>query len=71
MLVGAVYNWIVERNVEDYRPSGHQIILSAGALALQLYAAYLGGELVYRYGVGVQCMGKGAEETTKREEKKQ
>lgn len=50
----------MERNksFEDYRPEGHQILLSAGGLALTFYAAYIGGGLVYEHGVGVQRMGR-------------
>jgi len=63
-VVGAVYNWLMERHRphEDYRPYGHQIVLSGGALVMAMYAAYLGGGLVYTHGVGVQRMGAGAEE---------
>lgn len=65
--MGAVYNWLMERNRahEDYRPYGHQIVLSAGAIGLTLFAAYLGGGLVYKHGVGVQRMGDGLEEKKK------
>jgi uncharacterized membrane protein len=54
----------MERNrpYEDYRPYGHQILLSGASLAMTLYAAYLGGGLVYKHGVGVQRMGDGLEE---------
>lgn len=58
------------RGFEDYRPRGHQILLSAGGLALTLYAAYLGGGLVYENGVGVQRMGKAKAEKDKAEQKK-
>jgi uncharacterized membrane protein len=61
VIVSAIYNWFVDRNVVDFKPAGHQIILSAGALFLAFYAAYLGGGLVYTRGVGVQRMGTGAE----------
>lgn len=59
----AVYNWLMERNrgFEDYRPYGHQILASGAALGITLYAAYLGGGLVYEHGVGVQRMGTGKE----------
>jgi len=59
----AVYNWLMERHrpFEDYRPYGHQILLSGAALGLTMYAAYLGGALVYEHGVGVQRMGHGKE----------
>jgi len=54
----------MERNRphENYRPYPHQIALSAGALMMTFYAAYLGGSLVYEHSVGVQRMGAGAEE---------
>jgi uncharacterized membrane protein len=54
----------MERNRphEDYRPYPHQIALSASALVMTMYAAYLGGSLVYKHSVGVQRMGSGADE---------
>ncbi|KAG0645256.1 hypothetical protein D0Z07_8820 [Hyphodiscus hymeniophilus] len=61
VVFGAVYNWLMERNVPDFKPAGHQVIMSVGALALAFYAAYMGGELVYKHGVGVQRQGEGAE----------
>jgi len=61
VVVGAVYNWLMERNVPDFKPAGHQVIMSAGALGLAFYAAYLGGDMVYKQGVGVQRQGEGAE----------
>lgn len=51
----------MERNVPDFKPAGHQVIMSAGALGLAFYAAYLGGDMVYKHGVGVQRQGEGAE----------
>lgn len=53
----------MERNhpLQDYRPAGHQVLLSGVALGLTFYAAYLGGGLVYEHGVGVQRMGLGKE----------
>lgn len=61
----------MERNRphEDYRPYGHQILLSAVAMGLTMFAAYLGGSLVYKHGVGVQRMGDGLEEKKKAEKK--
>lgn len=63
-VVGAIYNWLMERHRphEDYRPYPHQIPLSAGAILATSYAAYLGGSLVYKHAVGVQRMGDGAAE---------
>jgi len=64
---GAIYHWLMERDRphEDYRPYRHQLVLSAGALVMTLYAAYLGGSLIYTHGVGVQRMGTGEEEKKK------
>lgn len=64
ILGGAVYHWTREhdRPHEDYRPYGHQVMLSAGAFVMLLYSGYLGGTLVYKHGVGVQRQGEGAEE---------
>lgn len=61
-MAGAVYNWLMERNVEDFKPAGHQVLMSMSALLIAFYAAYLEGGLVYSRGVGVQRMGTGAEE---------
>ncbi|KAE9374036.1 hypothetical protein N431DRAFT_404522 [Stipitochalara longipes BDJ] len=60
VVAGAVYNWLQERNVPDFRPAGHQIVMSAALMAVQMYAAYLGGDLIYAHGVGVQRMGEAA-----------
>ena len=35
--------------------------MSVIALTTQFYAAYLGGDLIYTHGVGVQRQGEGAE----------
>ncbi|GAA5909041.1 hypothetical protein JCM6882_004976, partial [Rhodosporidiobolus microsporus] len=43
-------------------------VLAALALPLFFYSAYLGGSLVYEYGVGVQRQGEG-KEVKEREEK--
>jgi uncharacterized membrane protein len=55
-----VFHWLKERNVPDFQPAGHQVVLSAILVAVQMYAAYLGGDLIYTHGVGVQRMGEGA-----------
>jgi len=60
VVAGAVYNWLRERNATDFRPAGHQVVMSAILMAVQMYAAYLGGDLIYTHGVGVQRMGEGA-----------
>jgi len=58
LVVGAIYNWLMEvgRSFEDYRPYGHQVLLSAGAMGVVLGLAvtgYLGGSVVYGNGRGV------------------
>ncbi|KAH8758085.1 hypothetical protein BGZ57DRAFT_527717 [Hyaloscypha finlandica] len=60
VVAGAVFNWLQERNVADFRPAGYQVVMSAILMAVQMYAAYLGGELIYAHGVGVQRMGEAA-----------
>jgi len=72
VVFGAIYHWLMERHRphEDYAPYLHQILLSGGALVMSLYAAYLGGSLIYKHGVGVQRMGAGAEEKTTEMRKK-
>jgi len=60
VVAGAVANWLLERNVPDFRPGGGQVIMSAVLMAVQIYAAYLGGDLIYTHGVGVQRQGEGA-----------
>jgi len=60
VIAGAIYNWLQERNVPEFRPAGHQVVLSAVLMAVQMYAAYLGGDLIYAHGVSVQRMGEAA-----------
>jgi len=57
---GAILNWLLERNRPDFEPSGYQVAMSVGLTAVQFYAAYLGGDLIYTHGVGVQRQGEGA-----------
>ncbi|KAE8441597.1 hypothetical protein EG329_004646 [Mollisiaceae sp. DMI_Dod_QoI] len=60
VIAGAVFNWLQQRNAPDFRPAGYQVLVNAVLTAIQMYAAYLGGDLVYTHGVGVQRMGEGA-----------
>ncbi|KAI9846374.1 MAG: hypothetical protein M1830_007454, partial [Pleopsidium flavum] len=41
-------------------PSGMNVILSALMLPSLMFSAYLGGAMVYKYGVGVMRMGEAA-----------
>ncbi|KAF2276745.1 uncharacterized protein EI97DRAFT_320039 [Westerdykella ornata] len=53
-VVGALWNWWTRRDVEGYTPSDTNVFLSGVvALPVTVYAAYLGGHLVYQYGMGV------------------
>ncbi|GJN89537.1 hypothetical protein Rhopal_002524-T1 [Rhodotorula paludigena] len=53
----AGYNWWVRRKSSDLILPTTNALLSALAIPLFLYSAYLGGSLVYKYGVGVQRQG--------------
>ncbi|GAA5933673.1 hypothetical protein JCM3775_003768 [Rhodotorula graminis] len=66
----AAYNWWVRRQDKDLLLPYTNALLSAAALPLFLYSAYLGGSLVYKYGVGVQRQGAAAD-VKERQEKEQ
>ncbi|OCL14588.1 hypothetical protein AOQ84DRAFT_21549 [Glonium stellatum] len=53
-LFALAYNWWTRRAMNDFAPSTTNLMIS-GMLALPVstYAAYLGGSLVYDYGMGV------------------
>lgn len=57
-LLTSVYNWWTRRNVPGYQPSGLNVVLSAAMLPSLMFSAYLGGSMVYKYGVGVMRMGE-------------
>ncbi|GAA5859711.1 hypothetical protein JCM8547_006994 [Rhodosporidiobolus lusitaniae] len=57
----AGYNWWVRRKSADLILPRTNALLAAIALPLFFYSAYLGGSLVYEYGVGVQRQGEAAE----------
>lgn len=46
-------SWLLRRDNVDFIPDGLALILSFLATALALITAWIGGELVYRLGVGV------------------
>jgi uncharacterized membrane protein len=54
---GAIFNWWSRRNENAFTPSTTNVAISAGAIPLSIGAAYLGGSLIYKYGMGV---GKGS-----------
>jgi len=72
-IAGALYNWLSRRNRTGYEVQSGNILTSALILGGVAYSAFLGGSLVYAHAVGVQRMGKGAQEKTKKtkETKKQ
>ncbi|BGP54883.1 hypothetical protein JCM8202_003392 [Rhodotorula sphaerocarpa] len=57
----AAFNWWVRRQDKDLILPPLNACLSACALPLFVYSAYLGGSLVYEYGVGIMRQGEGAE----------
>jgi uncharacterized membrane protein len=46
-------SWLIRGGSEDFVPHGFALILSFAGFVLALITAWLGGELVYRLGVGV------------------
>lgn len=68
-LVGMAYNWLSRRNREAVLSKGSNVMVSASILLGGLYAAYLGGSLIYSHGVGVQRMGDGLKERHAKGEK--
>jgi uncharacterized membrane protein len=46
-------SWLLRRDLPDYSPSGLPLILELVGAGLALVTGWLGGELVYRLGVGV------------------
>lgn len=56
----SVYNWYTRRNVPDFMPSNANMLLSALALPGLMLSGYLGGAMVYKYGVGVMRQGEAA-----------
>jgi uncharacterized membrane protein len=54
-VVGALYNWWSRRSNPGFTPDATNILISTVvALPATLYAAYLGGSLVYIHGMGFQ-----------------
>lgn len=53
-VAAAAYNWWTRRNEAAFLPSGVNVAVSACvAVPASLFAAYLGGKLVYEMGMGV------------------
>lgn len=52
-LIGTMYNWWTRSQQIGFTPSTTNVLVSAGlALPVTMYSAYLGGSLVYEYGMG-------------------
>jgi uncharacterized membrane protein len=63
---GAMYNWWTRRDVPGFEPSTANLaISSAFTLPTGIYAAYLGGSLVYDYGMGIGRKSKAKKEVLK------
>lgn len=60
-LMVSLYNWYTRRHVRGLEPSTTNIVLSGLTLPLMMFSAYLGGSLVYKYGVAVQRQGEAAQ----------
>ncbi|KAF2676085.1 hypothetical protein K458DRAFT_425032 [Lentithecium fluviatile CBS 122367] len=56
-IFGAAYNWWSRRNEAAFTPSTTNLVLSAAIVPVSAFAAYLGGNLIYKHGMGV---GKGS-----------
>jgi hypothetical protein len=53
--VGLLYNWYTRRSIPGFTPDATNILISVVlALPATLYAASLGGALVYNHGMGFQ-----------------
>ncbi|ORX94205.1 hypothetical protein BCR34DRAFT_620202 [Clohesyomyces aquaticus] len=62
-LLALVYNWWTRRSAVGFEPSSTNVAISALLnVPATLFAAYLGGALVYQYGMG---MGRGASKSKK------
>jgi hypothetical protein len=58
------YNWWVRRTTTGFVPSTTNVVISAAlAVPASFFAAYLGGQLVYQYGMGV---GRGSSSNAKK-----
>ncbi|KAI8998194.1 hypothetical protein BC832DRAFT_595245 [Gaertneriomyces semiglobifer] len=55
----ALFNTLTKRTTVDFSPYNFNILLSAFGLGGVFYSSYLGGTMVYKYGVGVRRMGEG------------
>ncbi|KAF2001957.1 hypothetical protein P154DRAFT_463523 [Amniculicola lignicola CBS 123094] len=53
-VLGAVFNWWTRRNTANFVPDSTNVLVSSVlGVPATFFAAYLGGQLVYQYGMGV------------------
>ncbi|PVH99547.1 hypothetical protein DM02DRAFT_614964 [Periconia macrospinosa] len=52
-IFAAAYNWWTRREATGFVPSTANVALSASVVPATFFAAFLGGHLVYHYGMGV------------------
>lgn len=57
----AAYNFYKQATLPNFALPAGAAWMSAAVMPLFFYSAYLGGKLVYEYGVGVQRQGQGPE----------
>ena len=57
-VAASVWQWWTRRNRVGYVPDGANVLVSAATLPGLIFSAYLGGSLVYKYGVAVMRMGE-------------
>lgn len=56
VVFGTLYNWWSRRNTPHFTPSTENVLVSTVlAVPASLFAAYLGGTLVYQYGMGFRA----------------
>jgi len=58
-VAAAGYNWWTRSTAVGYAPSSANVLVSAALFGGVLTSAYLGGKMVYEYGVGVTRPGEG------------
>lgn len=51
-LFGAAYNWWTRRNETGFLPSTTNVAISAAVTPAVFVAAFFGGQLVFKYGMG-------------------
>jgi len=57
VVVGLAWNWYSRRTNAMYAPGGLNVLVSAATAPMLGFAAFLGGKLVFDYGVGINLRG--------------